>query len=125
MSLETNAGSTLKANRRVLGVCWIVYGIARLVMAVWLVLFSGTATVMFGALLQRVADPFTLMGIFHFVYICVIILSVLAGIVGLLAGFALLGAGGRKLALAAAFLSVSEIPLGTTLGIYTMVVFLP
>jgi hypothetical protein len=125
MSRETTAGSGLGSNRRVLAICWIVYGVARLAGAVWLVLFGGTATVMFGALLQRVADPFTLMGIFHFGYVCMIILSALSGIVGLLAGFALLGAGGRKLALLAALLSVSEVPFGTTLGIYTMVIFLP
>ena len=124
MSLQANTGSGLESNGRVLGICWIVYGIGRLAMAVWLVLFTGTATVMFGALLQRVANPFTLMGIFHFVYACVIVLSVLSGIVGVLAGFSILAGGGRSWALAASLLSVSEIPFGTTLGIYTMVVYL-
>jgi hypothetical protein len=125
MAVETGANAALAGNRRVLGLCWIIYGIARLAGAVWLVLFGGTATVMFGSLLQRVPNPFTLMGIFHFAYACLIVLSVFAGGIGLLAGFALLGGGGRKLALAASILSVSEIPFGTTLGIYTMVIFLP
>jgi len=40
-----------------LGGCWIVYGVIRLVQATLLVLYSGTATVMFGALLSRVPDP--------------------------------------------------------------------
>ena len=39
---------------RILGICWIIYGVARLIFAVWLVSFSNTATVMFGALLARV-----------------------------------------------------------------------
>ena len=125
MSLETSAGSRLKISQRSLALCWIVYGIARLAIAGWLVLISGTATVMFGALLQRVADPFTWMGIFHFGYICGIILSLLSGIFGFLAGFSLLAGRGRKLALTASLLSVSEVPFGTTLGIYTMVIFLP
>jgi uncharacterized membrane protein HdeD (DUF308 family) len=81
---------------------------------------------MFGALLSRVANPFTMMSEFHLWYTAAIVLSVLCGIFGLIAGLALLGNGrpARTLALIAAFLSVSEIPLGTTLGIYTLVVFL-
>jgi hypothetical protein len=82
---------------------------------------------MFGALLNRVPDPFTLMGVFHFIYIVMIALSVVCGILGLMAGLALLGGkqAGRTLALIAGFLSLSNIPLGTTLGIYTLVVLLP
>jgi uncharacterized membrane protein YedE/YeeE len=82
---------------------------------------------MFGALLTRVADPFTMMSEFHLWYTCIIVLSAVCGIFGVLAGLALMGNGrpARVLALIAAFLSVSEIPLGTTLGIYTLVVLLP
>ena len=112
---------------RTLGGCWIVYGVIRLVLATLLVLYSGTATVMFGALLSRVPDPFTLMSVFHFMYIVMIVLSVVCGILGIMAGLALLGGkqSGRMLALIGGFLSLSNIPLGTTLGIYTLVVFLP
>jgi hypothetical protein len=96
-------------------------------MAFCLVLFNPTATVMFGALLGRVADPFALMSDFHIIYTGIVVLSVLSGIFGLLAGLALLAnqRPARMLALIAAFLSVSEIPLGTTLGIYTLSVLLP
>jgi hypothetical protein len=82
---------------------------------------------MFGALLSRVPEPFTLMGVFHFMYILIIALSIVCGILGLMAGLALLGGkvSGRTLALIAGFLSLSNIPLGTTLGIYTLVVLLP
>ena len=114
-------------HRRILGYCWIIYGILRVVMAICLVLFRATATLMFGSLLSRVPDPFTLMSVFHLMYIGAIVLSALCGIFGLLAGIALLTprAAGRTLALAAAFLSLSNLPLGTTLGIYTLVVYLP
>jgi hypothetical protein len=113
-------------NRRTLGLLWIVYGIIRLVAAILLVLYSGTATVMFGALLTRVPDPFTLMSIFHFLYVVAIIVTALAGIFGLLAGLALLSSrtSARSLSLAAGFLSLCDIPLGTTLGIYTLIVFI-
>ena len=82
---------------------------------------------MFGALLSRVADPFALMSDFHIVYAGMVILTVLCGLLGLLAGLALLAnqRSARMLALIAAFLSVSEIPFGTTLGIYTLIVLLP
>jgi hypothetical protein len=96
-------------------------------MAVFLVVYSSTAALMFGALLNRVPDPFTLLGVFHFLYTVMIILSAACGILGLVAGLALLAGqrSGRTLAFIAAFLSLSNIPLGTTLGIYTLVVLLP
>jgi hypothetical protein len=82
---------------------------------------------MFGALLSRVADPFALMGDFHIVYVCIVVLTLLSGLFGLFAGLALLAnrRPARMLALVASFLSVSEIPFGTTLGIYTLIVLLP
>jgi hypothetical protein len=127
MSLDEFAAGSLGGHRKILGVCWLVYGILRLVTGVVLVLFSGTATVMFGALLSRVANPFALMGDFHIVYAGIVVLAVLCGIFGVLAGLALLAnqRPARLLALVAAFLSVSEIPFGTTLGIYTLIVLLP
>jgi hypothetical protein len=127
MPSDESAGTAANRHHRLLAVLWIVYGIIRLVMSFVLVVFTPTATVMFGALLTRVADPFTLMSEFHIWYTCAIVLSVLCGIFGLLAGLALLGNGrpARTLALIAAVLSVSEIPLGTTLGIYTLVALLP
>jgi hypothetical protein len=65
-----------------------------------------------------------LMGAFHFLYAATIVLSVVCGVLGLLAGLALLGGqrSGRTLCLIAGFLSLPNIPLGTTLGIYTLIV---
>jgi|SRR5665213_370426 len=110
-----------------LGVLWIVYGVIRLIMAACLLIYTSTATLMFGALLNRVADPFTLMGLFHFLYAAVIVLSVVCGLLAIFAGLALLGGRGvgRNLTLVAAILSLCDIPLGITLGTYTLVVLLP
>jgi hypothetical protein len=109
-----------------LRVLWIFYGFLRIAVAILLIVYSGTATLMFGALLTRVPDPYTLMNAFHFFYTCAIVLIFLSGVLSLLAGFALLGGrpAARPLALVAAFLSVGDPPLGTTLGIYTLIVFL-
>ncbi len=125
--MDEAAVGGLSGHRQVLGICWIVYGILRALAGIWLVLLSGTSTVMFGALLTRVANPFPLMGDFHIVYAGLVVLSFLCGLFGILAGLALLAnhRPARMLALLAAFLSVSEIPFGTTLGIYTLIVLLP
>jgi uncharacterized membrane protein len=115
------------ASSKTLAVCWLLYGVLRLAMAVWLVSFTPIATVMFGALLVRVADPFNMMSAFHLFYTFAIVLSAVCGIIGLLAGLALLSGwrAGRILALIAGFLSLSELPLGITLGVYTLIVLLP
>jgi hypothetical protein len=112
---------------RGLGACWIVYGVVRLLVAIWLATFTPVATVMFGALLVRVADPFSLMAAFHLFYLFAILLSGVCGVFGLLAGLALLSGNraGRTLALIAAFLSLSELPIGIALGVYTLVTLLP
>jgi hypothetical protein len=125
--MDESAAVNLRGHRRILGVCWLVYGMLRLIMGICLALFSGTATGMFGARLGRVPDPFALMGDFHLVFAGIIILTFLGGLFGLAAGLALLAnqRPARVLALLAAFLSVSEIPFGTTLGIYTLIVLLP
>lgn len=126
MTSEDFSGGSLGRQLRTLGFLWIVYGIFRLLVGICLLLWSSTATVMFGALLARVPDPFSMMSEFHLVYIGVIVLSLICAALGIFAGLALLanGASARLLAVVAAFLSVSEIPFGTTLGIYTLVIFL-
>jgi hypothetical protein len=104
----------------VLGACWIVYGLLRLVIAVCLVMYARVATVMFGALLVRVADYIPAMEIFHVFYVFSIILSVGCGVFGVFGGTALLRQRTSRLAIIAAFLSLSELPIGITLGVYTL-----
>jgi hypothetical protein len=126
ISEDRTITANLAHRLRVLGICWLLYGILRLVSAVWLALFSNTATLMFGALLNRVPNPFAMMDAFHIFYGFLIFLSGVIGILGVTAGLALLSGvrSGKPLAIFAAFLSLSSIPLGTTLGIYTLIVLL-
>jgi hypothetical protein len=118
-----------RANRhiQVLGTCWVVYGVVRIIASIWLFFFSNVATVMFGALLGRVPDPFTMMALFHVIYGLVIILSLICGVLGILAGWSLLSGQtfGRTLAVVVGILSLSDIPLGLTLGIYDLIILLP
>jgi hypothetical protein len=119
--------SLVSTQPRILGLCWIVYGVLRLAMTFWLLTFTTTATLMFGALLTRVPDPFSLMSVFHYLYLGVMIWSAVSGVVGILAGVTLLSGqrSARALAMAAALLSLSELPFGIALGVYTLVVMVP
>jgi hypothetical protein len=112
---------------RTLGACWLIYGVFRIATAVWMAVFTATATVMFGALLTRVPEPFGLMADFHMVYLVVLVWAGLSGMVGLFAGVALLAGrcAGTALVRLAAYLCVGDVPLGTTLGIYTLTVLRP
>jgi hypothetical protein len=108
---------------KTLGICWIAYGIFRLGMGLGAVLCASTATVMFGALLTRVADPFTWMGFFHVWYVCWIGLCFVCGILGIVGGLAVMPSpnGGRGLLVAASLLSLSDLPVGVAIGVYTLI----
>ena len=127
MSTDEPIAQNPNSHWRTLGSFWIIYGIFRLIIVLGLLIYGATATLMFGALLSRVPDPFAMMDVFHFLYAILIVLSAFAGIFAVAAGVALLVGmqSGRKLAIVAAVLSVSDIPLGTTLGICTLVELLP
>jgi hypothetical protein len=130
MANNTQAHPTdITSNDRtgLLGILWAVYGIVRLVIALVLIFFNGTTTVMFGALLTRVPNPFALMTDFHILYVFIIVWNILSGIVALAAAVGLLGRGSaaRKIVIVAAFLALPVLPFGIMLGAYTLIVFLP
>jgi hypothetical protein len=112
---------------KALGICWIAYGILRVCVGVALVFFAPTATVMFGALLGRVADPYTLMEMFHGLYIFAIALSFVCGILGITGGITIFGnaRAGRGLLIATSLMSLSGMPLVIALSVYTLIVLLP
>ena len=122
--MPTNAVGTegSRGNWGLLGGLWMVYGVVRFVVAAVMVVYSGTATVMFGSLLNRVPDPFTLMNLFHIFYIAMVVMAALSGLFAILAGLAFLtGKSARGLALLASLFAVTDVPLGTPLGTYTMI----
>jgi hypothetical protein len=126
MTTDGGVFSNPTRHLKTLGICWVLYGAVSLGSAVWLTLINTTATLMFGALLDRVPDPFSMMNSFHFWYAFLIVMSGVIGMLGILAGAALLtGArSARSLTMLASFFSLSIIPLGTTLGIYSLIAFL-
>ena len=92
-----------------------------------MIFFAPTATVMFGALLGRVADPYTLMGAFHVLYVVAIVLCFVCGVLGIAGGLAMQGnsKAWRGLLILASLLALMELPLGVALGTYTLIVVLP
>jgi hypothetical protein len=112
---------------RNLGILWVIYGLLRLIMALGVFMWSTTLTLMWGALLARVPNPFVLMDYFHLFLGFAIVLGIVAGIVSIAAGLALMSGGesSRKLGLVAAFLGLINGPLGIALGAYTLVVLVP
>jgi len=110
---------------RSLGICWILYGVWRLLLGAVLVLGAETATVMFGALLSRVADPYSLMTLFHVVYVGNILYSAFCGVLAILSGVTLSGHGrnARGIAVLTSLFSLPDLPLGIVLASYTLYVF--
>jgi hypothetical protein len=112
---------------RTLGVLWLFYAILRFAGAVFILIYSATLTLMWGALITRVPNPFALMSFFHVFLVFAMVLNIVAGIFALLAALALLGRTGasRLTALVASVFALIDGPLGIALGAYTLVVFVP
>ena len=110
-----------------LGLLWMIYGILCVAKAAWIVINGATLTLMWGALLNRVANPFFWMSMFHLAMLAVVILAVVTALISFLAAIALMqaGASSRTLALVASFLGLITGPLGIALGVYTMIVMVP
>jgi hypothetical protein len=127
MTQTSTISRTSTSHFGVLGVCWIAYSVICLIATVWLLSFTTTATLMYGALLTRVPDPYTLMSAFHFLYLGAIIWSAASGALGILAGVILLTGqdSARTVAIIAALISLPELPLGVIIGVYTLVVLVP
>lgn len=107
---------------KTLGLAWIVYGVYRLAVTVWLIAFTTTATLMFGSLLTRVPDPYSLMTEFHILYSVAIVWSGISAVLGILAGLTMLVSqnASRILVVAASLLALPELPFGVMIGVYTM-----
>jgi hypothetical protein len=114
---------TNSSRRGTLGVLWLVYGVICLAKAAWIVVYTSTLTLMWGAIITRVADPFFWMDAFHVWLIGAVVLLVLTGILAFIAGATLIRSRvpGPALPLVASILAILTGPLGIALGTYTMV----
>lgn len=112
---------------RTLGMLWLLYGMLRIVAAAFLVVFSATFTLMAGALLTRVQNPFAWMSVFHFLFWVVIAWCIVCAILSFFAAGALLSGQSSKprLATLASFVCLPEFPFGIVLGVYTLLLLGP
>jgi hypothetical protein len=115
------------AAQKKLGALWIVYGVICFVKVIWIVVNEPVLTLMWGALLNRVPNPYVWMSLFHFALLVAIAVLVITGVFSFLAAVALLAGSrsGRNLALLAGFLGLITGPLGVLLGAYTLLVLFP
>ena len=67
---------------KTLGIWWIVYGVGRLAGAAGVFVWNTTLILMFGALLVRVPNPYSLMTLFHVFLIALIALGIIGEYVG-------------------------------------------
>jgi hypothetical protein len=109
-----------------LGLLWAIYGVLRIAAAVFIFLWFNTLSLMFGALLNRVPNPYPWMTWFHFMLFAAIIVSILAAIFSFLAAWALLGhaSSARTLVTIAGFFGLIDGPCGIALGAFTLVLVL-
>ncbi|MFY9805181.1 MAG: hypothetical protein WA211_15645 [Candidatus Acidiferrales bacterium] len=107
---------------RTYGILWVLYGLLRLIGALFVFLYSNTLSLMWGALLTRVPHYEPWIAFFQGFLIFAIILGIVAGIVCIIAGLNLMSgvASARKLAYVAAFFGLTNGPLGIALGAFTL-----
>jgi uncharacterized membrane protein len=107
---------------RTLGVLWLVYGALRIIAVAGLVVYSGTLALMWGALLNRVPEPLTLMTAFHVMLVVAIAWCTISAFFSFVAAVALMrgSSPARMDTLIAALLALPDLPLGVMLGVYTI-----
>jgi hypothetical protein len=112
-------------NQRSLATLWLFYGVLRIAMAAFLLVFSATARLMAGALLTRVPNPLTMMSFFEFLYWIVIAWCIACAILSFGAAAALWSStrSAPPMAVIASLVSLPEVPFGLMLGVYTLFVF--
>lgn len=133
------AKQALAGHVRVMGILWAIYSGLRVLIAIWTIVFS---QVFLPGFLNTFAKTFAennngqpdmipvMQGVFHLMsgfYVVSAIFGFLAGALGFWTAWALLKRqpSGRILALVVACVSLISIPLGTALGVYTLVIFIP
>lgn len=117
----------LRSHNRTLGILWLVYGVLLIAGAVWLLLYEPILTLMWGALLNRVPNPFTWMTFFHAALYARVIVGFVGAIFAFLAAVTLMQSSRseRRLGLIAAFFGIIAGPLGIALGVFTLAILLP
>ncbi len=109
------------------GILWLAYGCLRIAQVAFIVVFSGTLSLMWGAVLERIPDPLAWMTAFHVFLVLAAAWCIVSGFFSFVAGFALLRhwPASKADTLIAALLALPDLPFGIVLGVYTLLALLP
>jgi hypothetical protein len=112
----------LDARSKTLGILWLISAVVCFVKAAWIALEFPILTLMWGALLNRVPNPFAWMSDFHAVLMGIIVWDVVAGIFAIMGGLAWMqnSRSTRSLLTVASLLALITGPIGLMLGAYTL-----
>jgi hypothetical protein len=114
--------TTSDSRKRTLGILWLIYGIICVAKAAFIIVEAPVLTLMWGAIITRVPNPFAWMAFFHFMMFAGIALLIVTAVFSFLAAGALMQAQNRApLAVIAGILAILTGPLGIALGVYTLV----
>jgi len=114
------------ARHAILGALWALYGAMMVAGAVWVIVFNRTLTVMWGAVISHVANPFAWMNFFHAYLGVMVVVGFVAAALSFIAAFSLMmGAGARLWSLIAAAFGMFTSPLGIVLGVFTVAAMYP
>lgn len=121
------AVQVLAVHVRILGILWVIYGVFEIVMAFWTVGMSSVYFPMFQKIVAPAGKSELSAEALHSIFVWSGIFALIAGAMGLFAGWMLLRRerSGRTVALIAAFVSLIQIPIGTGLAAYTFIELLP
>lgn len=105
-----------------LGVLWLIYGSLRVAQVAAIVVFSGTLTLMWGALLDRVSSPLAWMTAFHATLVLIVAWAIVSAFFSFVAGIAMLRhfEPSRADSVVASLLALPDLPLGVVLGVYSL-----
>jgi len=110
-----------------LGMLWAIYGVLMIAGAAFMIIYSGALTVMWGAIVTRVANPLVWMSAFHLFLGATVVMALISAALSLLAAMALMrgAASLRTLGLAAAAFGMLGTPPGIALGVFTVALLFP
>ena len=110
-----------------LGILWIIYGIVMIVAAAFMVVYNGTLTLMWGAIVTRVPNALAWMSAFHLFLGATVVMALISAFFSFAAGFALMrgASSSRTLGLIAAAFGLLGAPPGIALGAFTVAMLYP
>ena len=119
--------ASLDAGHKPLGMLWVIYGVICIGKAIFVFVNVNNFTLMWGAVLNRVPDPYPWMTMFHFWILGAIVLLIVAALLCFGAAGSLLRGSrpSRPTSLMAGLCAICTGPLGVAIGVYTWIIFVP